>query len=201
MIRRGELTAESYVAELLERCAAAEALNAFASLDAERALAAARQADEHRSAGAPLGPLHGVPLVLKDNLDTADLATTGGTPALRGNRPRSNGAVVQRLLDAGAILLGKTNMHELAFGVTNHNAAFGPAAIHMIWRASQGARAAAREWRSLLVSRRLGSARIPAGRCVFRRRSAASSAFVRQPAAGHRAESSPSRTRAIRPDR
>src|SRR6185312_3801770 len=127
MIRRGELTAESYVAELLERCAAAEALNAFASLDAERALAAARQADEHRSAGAPLGPLHGVPLVLKDNLDTADLATTGGTPALRGNRPRSNGAVVQRLLDAGAILLGKTNMHELAFGVTNHNAAFGPA--------------------------------------------------------------------------
>ncbi len=126
-IRRGELSAERYAARLLERCTAAAPLNAFISQEPERVLAAARRADARRAAGSAMGPLHGVPLALKDNLDTIDLATTGGTPALRQNRPRRNAMVVERLLEAGAIVLGKTNMHELAFGVTNHNAAFGPA--------------------------------------------------------------------------
>ena len=67
-----------------------------------------------------------MPLVLKDNFDTADFPTTAGTPALAAHRPRRNGAVVQRLLDAGALILGKANMQELAFGPTSNNAAFGP---------------------------------------------------------------------------
>jgi Asp-tRNA(Asn)/Glu-tRNA(Gln) amidotransferase A subunit family amidase len=68
-----------------------------------------------------------VPLALKDNIDTADFPTTAGTPALAAHRPKRNAPIVQRLLDAGAIVLGKTNLQELAYGPTNNNAAFGPA--------------------------------------------------------------------------
>ena len=68
-----------------------------------------------------------MPLALKDNLDTAEMPTTGGTPGLRGHRPKHNAPVVQKLLDAGAIAFGKTNLHELAYGITNNNAAFGAA--------------------------------------------------------------------------
>jgi mandelamide amidase len=89
--------------------------------------AAARAADLQRQSGAALGPLHGVPLALKDNLDTAGLPTTGGTPGLKTNRPMRDAPIVAKLAAAGAIVLGKCNMHELAFGITNNNAAFGPA--------------------------------------------------------------------------
>jgi mandelamide amidase len=71
--------------------------------------------------------LHGVPFVAKDNIDTVDLPTTACTPALRRNRPPRNAPVLERLLGAGALLLGKTNMHELAFGITNNHGAFGAA--------------------------------------------------------------------------
>ena len=87
---------------------------------------AARSADQQRQHGERLGPLHGVPIALKDNFDTADFTTTAGTPALAAHRPTRNAAVVQRLLDAGALILGKANMQELAFGPTSNNAAFGP---------------------------------------------------------------------------
>jgi indoleacetamide hydrolase len=88
--------------------------------------AAARSADQQSQRGERLGPLHGVPIALKDNFDTADFTTTAGTPALAAHRPTRNAAVVQRLLDAGALILGKANMQELAFGPTSNNAAFGP---------------------------------------------------------------------------
>lgn len=126
-IRSGDITAERYAARLLACCEASAALNAFITLETGPVLAAALEADGRRRAGEPLGPLHGVPLALKDNLDTAGVLTTAGTPALRHHRPRADGAVVQRLLEAGAIVLGKANMHELAFGATSNNAAFGPA--------------------------------------------------------------------------
>lgn len=124
---RGELTSRDYVTFLLERCAKHKDLNAFIHLDADRALDAASDADEIRATGQDVGPLHGLPLVLKDNVDTADMPTTGGTPGLRDNRPTRNAPVAQALLDAGAIVLGKANMHELAYGITNNNGAFGPA--------------------------------------------------------------------------
>ncbi len=63
--------------------------------------------------------------MVKDNINSASLPTTGGTPGLKDFRPGENAPVLQKLLDAGAILLGKTNLHELAFGITSSNAAYG----------------------------------------------------------------------------
>jgi Asp-tRNA(Asn)/Glu-tRNA(Gln) amidotransferase A subunit family amidase len=125
-IRAGEITAERLADALLARATASAPLNAFITLDPARVRAAAREADLRQRSGAPAGALHGVPLALKDNLDTAGLPTTGGTPGLKAHRPARDAAIVQRLLAAGAIVLGKCNMHELAFGITNNNAAFGP---------------------------------------------------------------------------
>src|SRR6266404_6014152 len=79
-VRNGEQTAEALAEALLARCAAASPLNAFISLEADRLRAAARAADQRRQRGERLGPLHGVPLALKDNIDTADFPTTGGSP-------------------------------------------------------------------------------------------------------------------------
>lgn len=72
------------------------------------------------------GPLAGVPVAVKDNLDTRDLPTTGGTPALRNSRPGRDQHAVERLRAAGTAVIGKTNLHELALGITSNNAAFGP---------------------------------------------------------------------------
>ena len=161
-----------------------------------------RAADAARARSAPLGALHGVPLALKDNLDTAAMPTTGGTPGLRGHRPKQNGAVVQKLLDAGAIVFGKTNLHELAYGITNNNAAFGAGAQSLRSRAASPApRAAASASRWRRGWRRAASARTPAARCGFRRRCAASSASGRRPGAGRRPASCRSRTPATPPGR
>jgi mandelamide amidase len=124
-IRRREMTSLAYAEALLAQAEKGARLNAFIHLDPDAVRAAARAADARKPGTG--GPLHGVPLALKDNLDTADMPTTGGTPGLRGHRPAKNGAVVQKLLDAGAIVLGKANLHELAYGITNNNAAFGAA--------------------------------------------------------------------------
>jgi len=124
-IRAGELTSVALTEALLERAEAGASLNAFITLDRDKALAAAQAADAARAEGDELGPLHGVPLVLKDNINTADLPTTGGTPALADHQPAVDALVAARLRQAGAIILGKTNMHELAFGITSNNAHFG----------------------------------------------------------------------------
>ncbi len=126
-IRTGEITAETLAEALLAQAAANKHLGAFITLNPDGVREAARKADQQRAAGATLGRLHGVPLALKDNLDTADLPTTGGTPGLAGNRPKRNAAIVDKLFAAGAIALGKMNLHELAYGITNNNATFGPA--------------------------------------------------------------------------
>ena len=126
-IRSGEITAEQLAEALLARASANANLGAFITVDPDYVRAAARKADQARASGASLGRLHGVPLALKDNLDTAELPTSGGTPGLAGNRPKRNAAIVDKLLGAGAIVLGKTNLHELAYGITNNNAAHGPA--------------------------------------------------------------------------
>ena len=126
-LRQGDLSALAYADALLARAAQTAPLNAFIHLDADAVRAAARAADERKASGAPLGALHGVPLALKDNLDTAAMPTTGGTPGLKGNQPKQNAPVVQKLLDAGALVFGKANLHELAYGITNNNGAFGAA--------------------------------------------------------------------------
>jgi mandelamide amidase len=171
-LRQGEISAEAYATALLDRCAAHRDLNAFIAQDRDAVLAAARAADAKRQSGAAPGALHGVPLAIKDNLDCVGYATTGGTPALCDNRPQQNAAVVQKLLDAGAIVLGKANMHEMAFGITNNNAAFGPArnpydATRIPGGSSggTGAAVAARLAPAGIGSDTGGSVRIPAAFC------------------------------------
>jgi mandelamide amidase len=127
LIKQGEVSSERLTRVLLKKIDAHRDLAAFITVDAKKALAAARRADAERRRCDPreLGPLHGVPLVLKDNIHVAGLRNTAGTPGLRDFVPDDNAPVAQALLDAGAIVLGKTNLHELAFGITSNNAAFG----------------------------------------------------------------------------
>jgi indoleacetamide hydrolase len=125
---RGELTCERYAEALLERCRAASALNAFITLDPAQVLEDARARDRERRAGAKPGLLFGLPIPVKDSVDTRDYPTSGGTPALKGFRPKEDAPVVAALRAAGAIVLGKTNLHELSYGWTSNNLAFG--AVH-----------------------------------------------------------------------
>jgi Asp-tRNA(Asn)/Glu-tRNA(Gln) amidotransferase A subunit family amidase len=117
----GRVTSVQLVDAYLERIAAYDAqgpaLTSILRLN-PRARADAARLDTERRAGRVRGPLHGIPILLKDNFDTADLPTTGGLLALASLQPRTDAFVVQRLRDAGAVILGKTNLHELAHGIT-----------------------------------------------------------------------------------
>lgn len=124
-MRSGDMSALDYAEALLERCAAGAALNAFITLDPEMVRAAARAADAQRVEGGVLGPLHGLPIPVKDSVNTAGIQTTVGTKALRGWIPARDATTVARLKAAGAIVLGKTNIHELSFGWTSSKLEFG----------------------------------------------------------------------------
>ena len=124
-IRSGEISSTELTQALIGSAKQQAYLNAFITLDEQAAMNAARIADDARAAGNEIGPLHGVPLVVKDNIHVAGLPNTAGTPALKNFIPATNAPVIDRLAAAGAIILGKTNMHELAFGITSDNAAFG----------------------------------------------------------------------------
>jgi len=125
---QGALTSERYAQALLVRCQSAHALNAFISLEPAQVLEAARARDRERLSGAKPGPLFGLPIPVKDSVNTRDYATTGGTPALRHFRPTEDAPIVAALRSSGAIVLGKTNLHELSYGWTSNNQAFG--AVH-----------------------------------------------------------------------
>jgi indoleacetamide hydrolase len=122
---RGEVTCERYAQALLDRCAQQRSLNAFITLEPTLVLEQARARDRERRAGAKPGALFGLPIPVKDSVNTRDYPTTGGTPALRTFRPQADAPVVAALKAAGAIVLGKTNLHELSFGWTSNNLAFG----------------------------------------------------------------------------
>jgi mandelamide amidase len=124
LIRDRTITSAALTEAYLRKAEANPDLNAFITLDRAAALAVARQADADLAAGKVRGPLHGVPLVIKDNVHVAGMPNTAGTPALRRFTPSANAPVAQKLLDAGAIVLGKTNMHELAFGISGYNEGF-----------------------------------------------------------------------------
>ena len=124
-LTRGEISALEYAQALLDQCEAGRSLNAFITQRPEQVLAAARECDRRQRAGTPLGPLHGLPIPIKDSVNTRDLPTTAGTPALRHFQPREDAPLVRALRRAGAIVLGKTNLHELSYGYTSNNHAYG----------------------------------------------------------------------------
>jgi Asp-tRNA(Asn)/Glu-tRNA(Gln) amidotransferase A subunit family amidase len=115
-IREGKLTSEELVQSCLERIRALEPkVQAWQFLDEAHALAQARALDEGKRNGEPLGPLHGVPVGIKDIIDTADMPTENGTPLHAGRTPRDDAAVVRMLRAAGAVILGKTVTTECAY--------------------------------------------------------------------------------------
>ncbi len=124
----GDLTVEQYARALLARCESLRALNAFITLEPAKVLEAARTCDTHRRAGGKPGALFGLPIPVKDSVNTGDYPTTAGTPALRDFQPSTDAPIVKALRGAGAIVLGKTNLHELSYGWTSNNLAFG--AVH-----------------------------------------------------------------------
>lgn len=126
-VRAGELTARKVVEEAISAIEARNPeLNAFLHVDADRAVARADAVDRAIGAGEDPGPLAGVPVALKDNMCTRAVPTTCASRILEGWRPPYDATVVSRLLAAGAIPVGKTNLDEFAMGSSTENSAFGP---------------------------------------------------------------------------
>jgi amidase len=127
LMRSGELSSVEVVSAHLERIAELNpSLNAIVTLAAEQAIEQARRADRARAAdAAAVGLLHGLPVGIKDLIDTAGVRTTYGSPIFREHVPVKDAAIVTRLKDAGAIVLGKTNTPEFGAGSHTFNAVFG----------------------------------------------------------------------------
>ncbi len=123
----GAISSEQYVRILLRRIERYPALNALVYVDRRAVIAAARAADRERALGETSKPLLGLPIIVKDSFNTANLPTSVGTPALLGFQPASNAAIVETLLEAGAIILAKGNLHELQAGYLTNNPTLGVA--------------------------------------------------------------------------
>ncbi len=127
LVASGQTSAVEVTQAHLDRIAAVDGrVNAFLHVDSEGALAAAREVDAQRAAGAQLGPLAGVPVAVKDVLTTKGVPTTVGSKILEGWRPPYDSTIVQRLRAAGTVMLGKTNMDEFAMGSSTEYSAYGP---------------------------------------------------------------------------
>ncbi len=114
-ISKGEITSEELVSACLRAIEAIDPkVEAWAFLDPEHALSQAREADRQRRSGMPVGPLHGVPVGVKDIFDTQDMPTEDGTPLHAGRTPAQDATAVSRLREAGAVIMGKTVTTELA---------------------------------------------------------------------------------------
>jgi Asp-tRNA(Asn)/Glu-tRNA(Gln) amidotransferase A subunit family amidase len=125
-LAKREFSCVEYSQTLVARTQALSNLNGYVGFDPAPFLAQASLADARRSQGVDL-PLLGVPIALKDNINTRELPTSAGTGALKGKTPLSDADVTRRLMEAGAIISGKANMHELAFGISTNNAVTGTA--------------------------------------------------------------------------
>ena len=127
-VRAREITAERVTEQCLEQINAVNPrLNAFILVMADEALRQARQADQALAAGRDGGPLHGAPISIKDLLDLRGTPTTAASRVRDGHVAQDDSPAVAHLRAAGAIFIGKTNLHEFAFGTTNEDSAFGPA--------------------------------------------------------------------------
>ena len=126
-VRTGDTTATTLAEAALAAIAQGNGeLNAFLHVDAEGALAAAQRVDRSVANGEDPGPLAGVPIALKDNLCTRGVPTTAASRILEGWCPPYTATVVDRLVGAGAIPVGKTNLDEFAMGSSTENSAYGP---------------------------------------------------------------------------
>ncbi|KAJ6788240.1 hypothetical protein PWT90_10621 [Aphanocladium album] len=170
-IRGKRITARRYITAVLEQARRGASLNAFITVLRDQALAAADKVDAAIAKGAKLPPLAGLAIVAKDNINLEGFPTTGGTPALQHSKPGNTAPSLRKLITAGAIVIGKANMHELAFGVTSTNLAsfaqpvHNPYATNMIPGGSSGGTAVAISSRVVpcgLGTDTGGSARIPA---------------------------------------
>ncbi len=126
-LRSGETTSIALLESVLSRAASSEAqIHAFLTLDRERALEAAQKADSDLERGIDHGPLHGIPVAVKDNMCTRGVETTAASQILAGYLPPYDATVVARLREAGAVVVGKTNLDEFAMGSSTENSAYGP---------------------------------------------------------------------------
>jgi aspartyl-tRNA(Asn)/glutamyl-tRNA(Gln) amidotransferase subunit A len=124
----GELTSERLTEDALATIATLQPqLNAFITVTADEALAGARAADKDIAGGRYRGPLHGIPISLKDLVDMAGVPTTAASRLREGRVAVRDAPVVSHLRAAGAVFVGKTNLHEFAFGTTNEDSGWGAA--------------------------------------------------------------------------
>jgi len=167
----GRLSAVEACRAALDRIASVNgALNAFNLVDGDRALDRAGEIDRRRAAGEPPGPLAGVPIALKDNLDVRGMRTTASSRILEHFVPPYDATVVRRLERAGAVIVGKTNCDEFAMGSSNENSAFGP--VHNPWALDR-----------IPGGSSGGSAAAVASRCVPLALGSDTGGSIRQPAA------------------
>lgn len=172
-IAAGDIRAEDCVAASLRRAKETAALNAFVTIAPEDALLErGHETDRARSRGAPLGALAGIPMAVKDNINTRLLPTTSATRALMHLKPAADAPIVQMLTAHGALVFGKTNLHELSFGPTSEQSCIGavcnPYDPSRVAGGSSGGTAAAIAARVVpagLGSDTGGSCRIPASLC------------------------------------
>ncbi|MEO0249096.1 MAG: amidase [candidate division WOR-3 bacterium] len=173
LIRRKIISPVEITVSLLDRISHLQPyVNAYITVCYESALAQAKKAEKEILQGRYKGFLHGIPISLKDLFYTRGIPTTAGSKILNSFVPENNAAVVNQLLRAGCILLGKTNMHEFAFGATNINPHFGPVCnpwnIRCISGGSSGGSAASVISAQSIASLGTdtgGSIRIPAAAC------------------------------------
>jgi aspartyl-tRNA(Asn)/glutamyl-tRNA(Gln) amidotransferase subunit A len=126
-IRSRSLTSTQLTEACLARIAVYNPkLNVFITVLKEKALAQARELDAEQKAGKFRGPLHGIPIALKDNIDTAGIRTTAASAVFDDRIPDEDAPVAKRLKAAGAVIIGKANLHEFAFGGTSATSYFGP---------------------------------------------------------------------------
>lgn len=124
-ISRGDCSSEEAVTSCLERIDGMKELNNFITVTADDAVEAAKRADEMRAAGGEVSPLCGVPIAVKDNICTLGVKTTCASESLKDYVPNFDADIIARLKRAGAVIVGKTNMDELAMGSTNETSYFG----------------------------------------------------------------------------
>jgi aspartyl-tRNA(Asn)/glutamyl-tRNA(Gln) amidotransferase subunit A len=132
MIYDRQVTAVQLTEAVLARISAIDSrLNSYITVTGENAIADARRLDKEQKSGKLRGPLHGIPIALKDNIDTVGIPTTAASAVYRERIPVEDAEVTRRLKQAGAIIVGKLNLHEFAAGGTGHASAFG--ATHNPW--------------------------------------------------------------------